>query len=539
MRKILFYLSWLVLFSCGKPTSVDLYTNAKIYTSNDKQPEARAFAVSEGVIIGIGDEDNLRSQFNIEQTIDLEGRTVVPGFIDAHCHFLNLGFQEYQVDLVGTASFEEIVKRIIVFQEANQMDFIQGRGWDQNDWEDKTFPNKKLLDSLFPDTPIALSRIDGHAILCNQAALELGGVTSDSKIDGGTVVLENGVPTGVLVDNAESLVMRYWPKPTRQERINALQAAEKTCVALGLTTVDDAGLNRDDIELIDSLHKTGDLKIRVYAMASANADNLEYYLSRPIVKTDRLHMRSFKYYVDGALGSRGALLRAPYSDAPHSYGLPVNSLDDFKMTASRIATSNYQMNTHAIGDSANHVVLNTYKDLLKDQQDRRWRVEHAQVLSMDDFNLFENIIPSVQPTHATSDMYWAEDRLGSERMQGAYALKSLLQVNGRVALGTDFPVERVSPFLTFYAATARQDLSGYPKEKFKANEALSRQEALYGMTIWAAYANFESEEKGSLEVGKMADFVVLDQDILTVPLSQIPKTKVIQTYIAGEAQIKK
>ena len=306
-----------------------------------------------------------------------------------------------------------------------------------------------------------------------------------------------------------------------------------------MTTVDDAGLNRDDIELIDSLHKTGDLKIRVYAMASANADNLEYYLSRPIVKTDRLHMRSFKYYVDGALGSRGALLRAPYSDAPHSYGLPVNSLDDFKMTASRIATSNYQMNTHAIGDSANHVVLNTYKDLLKDQQDRRWRVEHAQVLSMDDFNLFENIIPSVQPTHATSDIYWAEDRLGSERMQGAYALKSLLQVNCRVALGTDFPVERVSPFLTFYAATARQDLSGYPKEKFKANEALSRQEALYGMTIWAAYANFESEEKGSLEVGKMADFVVLDQDILTVPLSQIPKTKVIQTYIAGEAQIKK
>ncbi len=539
MRKTLYFFFWLALFSCGEQASIDLYTNAKIYTSNEILPEAQAFAVSKGMIIGIGEEDNLRALFNIDKTIDLGGHTVIPGFIDAHCHFLNLGFQEYQVDLVGTTSYEEIVKRIIVFQETHQMKFIQGRGWDQNDWEDKSFPNKKILDSLFPDTPIALSRIDGHAILCNQAALDLGGVTSESKIDGGTVVLENGLPTGVLVDNAESLVMRYWPKPTRQERINALLAAQKTCVELGLTTVDDAGLNRDEIELIDSLHKTNDLKIRVYAMASASAENLEYYLNRPIIKTDRLHVRSFKYYVDGALGSRGALLRAPYKDAPHSYGLPVNSLEDFKKTASRIAASNYQMNTHAIGDSANHVVLNTYKELLKGQQDRRWRVEHAQVLSIDDFKLFDDIIPSVQPTHATSDMYWAEDRLGSERMQGAYALNSLLQVNGHIALGTDFPVERVSPFLTFYAATARQDLSGYPKEKFKANEVLSRQDALFGMTIWAAYANFESEEKGSLEVGKVADFVVLDQDILTIPLHQIPKTQVIQTYIAGEAQIKK
>jgi len=537
MPKLSFILVTLFLFSCSKQARIDLYVNGNFYTANDQLPTASAVAVSEGKILGVGDEGTLKSQFDIDNTIDLEGQTVVPGLIDAHCHFLNFGFQEQQVDLVGTSSFEEVVQRIIVFQEKHKMDYIMGRGWDQNDWVDQKFPQKTILDKLFPDTPIALSRIDGHALLCNQAALDLGGVTKDSHMEGGTVVLDQGMPTGVLIDNAERLVMNHWPKPTRQERINALLAAEAACVALGLTTVDDAGLDREDIELIDSLQRAGDLKIRVYAMASATPDNLNYYLNRSIVKTDRLHMRSFKYYLDGALGSRGALLRAPYSDAPHTHGLPVNSIEHFKATAKRIAASDYQMNTHAIGDSANHVVLNTYRALLNGQHDRRWRIEHAQVLSLEDFSSFDNIMPSVQPTHATSDMYWAEERLGSDRMQGAYALNSLLEVNGRIALGTDFPVEGVSPFLTFYAATSRQDLDGYPAGKFKAEEALSRKDALFGMTIWAAYANFEADEKGSLEVGKMADFIVLDQDIMTIPLDRISKTNVLQTYISGEPQI--
>lgn len=539
MTKPFLCIAILALFSCNQQPSVDLFTNASIYTSNEAMPNATAMAVSDGKIVGIGDQESLRTQFKINQAIDLEGLTVVPGLIDAHCHFLNLGFQGQQVDLVGTKSFEEIVLRISAFQAERQLAFIQGRGWDQNDWEDQSFPNKAQLDSLFPKIPIALSRIDGHALLCNQAALDLGGVTAKSQIDGGTVVLENGQPTGVLIDKAEELVMSYWPKPTRQEKINALLSAEKICIALGLTTVDDAGLDRTEIELIDSLHQVGALNIKVYAMASATPSNLDHYLNQPILKTERLHMRSFKYYVDGALGSRGALLRAPYSDASHTFGLPVNSIEDFKRTAKRIAVSDYQMNTHAIGDSANHVVLNTYKEILNNQINRRWRVEHAQVLSTKDAGLFNNIIPSVQPTHATSDMYWAEERLGPERMKGAYALKSLLKINGRIALGTDFPVEFVNPMLTFYAATSRQDLSGYPAEKFKASEALSRTHALNGMTIWAAYSNFEDEEKGSLEVGKTADFVVLDRNIMEVALDQVPNTKVIQTYISGVAQINK
>ena len=249
--------------------------------------------------------------------------------------------------------------------------------------------------------------------------------------------------------------------------------AQDICFQNGLTTVDDAGLNKNDIEIIDSLQQTGDLKMRVYAMVSGSKDNLDYYLNKGIVKTEKLNVRSFKLYADGALGSRGALLRAPYSDMPNHFGLLLTDLETFGNYANRIANSEFQMNTHAIGDSANHAVLNSYKDVLKGKNDRRWRIEHAQVISPEDFNLFNDIIPSVQPTHATSDMYWAEDRLGPERVKGAYAFKDLLNAYGKVALGTDFPVEQVNPFLTFYAAVARQDLDQYPEDGYQMENALS------------------------------------------------------------------
>ncbi|WP_204346385.1 amidohydrolase [Psychroserpens algicola] len=538
MKKLIILLSLAFIVSCSQEQKhVDsIIINANVYTVNDDFAKAEAFAISNGKFVAVGSTDEMTSKYTSDTIIDVEGKTIVPGFIDAHCHFLGLGLDQQDVDLVGTKSFEDVVKRVLDFQNEKQQDYIVGRGWDQNDWEDKAFPNKKLLDNLFPNTPVALTRIDGHATLCNQAALDLGGITVNSKVDGGEVVIENGELTGVLVDNAADFVWKQWPGYTREDLVEALLVAQDLCFDFGLTTVDDAGLDQYTIEMIDSLHTTGDLKMRVYAMASGTEQNVDYYLNKGIIKTDRLNVRSFKFYADGALGSRGAMLRAPYSDKPDHFGLMVTDLETFNKNAERIANSEYQMNTHAIGDSANHAVLQTYNKVLEGKSNRRWRVEHAQVVSPEDFDLYKNVLPSIQPTHATSDMYWAEDRLGSERVKGAYAYKQLLNAYGKVALGTDFPVERVSPFLTFYAAVARQDLEQFPEGGFQKENGLTREETLKGMTIWAAYSNFEEHEKGSIEVDKFADFIVLDKDIMTVNETEIPNIKVQQTFVNGEQQ---
>jgi len=538
MKKLLPILTLLTIFACQKDKQeADLIvTNANIYTVDENFNKAESFAVKDGKIIAVGSTSEIDDKYKAVDTINANGKTIVPGFIDAHCHFLGLGFNKQTVDLVGTTSFEELMKRVLDFQNENNKKFILGRGWDQNDWEDQQFPNKKLLDKLYPNTPIALSRIDGHAILANQAALDLGNVTKNSKIEGGEVVIENGELTGILIDNAIGLVMSHWPSPTKMEKTKALLDAQKVCFDLGLTTVDDAGLNKDEIELIENLQNSGELKMRIYAMVSHSEENLDYFLNKGITKTNRLNVRSFKFYADGALGSRGAMLKAPYSDKPKHSGLMVTDLETLKTAAERIANSEFQMNTHAIGDSANRAVLETYNKVLKGKNDRRWRVEHAQIVSPEDFDFYKNIMPSIQPTHATSDMYWAEDRIGSERIKGAYAYKQLLNAYGKVALGTDFPVERVSPFLTFYAAVARQDLKQYPEGGFQMENALSREEALKGMTIWAAYSNFEDHEKGSIEVGKFADFIILDNDIMTVDANEIPNIKVLKTVVGGEVQ---
>lgn len=536
MKKLSIFLLLVILLSCeNEKTEVDsIVINANIYTVNANFDKAEAFAIKEGKFLEIGSSKDIQDKFTSDQIVDANGKTVVPGFIDAHCHFLGLGLNQQSVDLVGTKSFEEIVQRISDFQNEKNLDFIKGRGWDQNNWEVKEFPNKLLLDALYPDTPIVLTRIDGHAILANQAALDLGNVTINSKVEGGEVIIENGDLTGVLVDNAIGLVTSHWPEESQQETINALMDAQKICLDYGLTTVDDAGLSRKSIELIDSLQQTGDLKIRIYAMVSGSKNNLDYYLKKGISKTDRLNVRSFKFFADGALGSRGAMLRAPYSDKPNHFGLMVTDMATFNKAAERLANSEFQMNTHAIGDSANHAVLQTYNKVLNGQDGRRWRVEHAQIVSPEDFELYKNVVPSIQPTHATSDMYWAEDRLGPNRIKGAYAYKELLEAYGKVALGTDFPVEQVSPFLTFYAAVSRQDLENYPKDGYQMENALTREETLKGMTIWAAYSNFEENEKGSIETGKFADFIILDKDIMTVDIHDVPNIVVEKTFVGGE-----
>ncbi|MBJ7879246.1 amidohydrolase [Gelidibacter salicanalis] len=538
MKKLVILLLIATIFSCeNEKIEVDsIVINGNVYTVDDAFGKTEAFAIKDGKFLEIGSSKAIQDKFASENIIDANGQTIVPGFIDAHCHFLGMGLNQQSVNLVGTKSFEEIIERISSFQNEKNLDYILGRGWDQNNWEVKEFPNKALLDELYPDTPIALTRIDGHAILVNQAALNLGKVTVASKVDGGEVVIEDGQLTGVLVDNAENLVMNYWPKSSQQEMINALLDAQKICFDYGLTTVDDAGLSQQAIELIDSLQQTGDLNIRVYAMVSGSKENVDYYLKKGTRKTDKLNVSSFKFYADGALGSRGAMLRKPYNDKPNHYGLMVTDLETFNNAAQRIANSDFQMNTHAIGDSANHAVLQTYNKVLKNKADRRWRVEHAQIISPEDFEMYKNIMPSVQPTHATSDMYWAEDRLGPDRIKGAYAFKQLLDAYGKVALGTDFPVEQVSPFLTFYAAVARQDLDKYPKEGYQMENALTREETLRGMTIWGAYSNFEEKEKGSIEKGKFADFIILDKDIMTMEVHDIPNIKVEKTFVGGVRQ---
>ncbi len=535
-KPLIYLISIFVLISCAPDQkNADLIiTNANIYTVNETAPKAQSFAVKDKLIIAIGTSKEISQQFRSENTVDLEGKTIVPGLIDAHCHFNNLGLSMQTVDLRGTSSFEEIIEKVVSFQKDKNSDFIIGRGWDQNDWKIKEYPTKKELDARFPNTPVALSRVDGHALLVNQAALDLAGIDNKTIVSGGEIIKKNDHITGILVDNAMKLVRKITPKHSLSKKIKALKDADSYCLGLGLTTVSDAGLERETIELIDSLQQNNELKIKVYAMISMSPENLDYYLKKGTSKTNKLNVRSFKVYADGALGSRGAALKKPYTDRDGHFGAMVTSLDDLAKIAKKLAKSEFQMNTHAIGDSANSYVLKTYAKELKSQTNRRWRIEHAQIIDPDEFDYFTEIIPSVQPTHATSDMYWAEDRIGAERIKGAYAYKSLLEINGRIVLGTDFPVEKVNPMLTFYAAVARKDLSGYPNDGFQIKNGLSREETLKGMTIWAAYANFEEKEKGSIEVNKFADFVILDKDIMTVPIKEVPNIKINGTYINGE-----
>ncbi len=537
MKNIFIVLLMILVIACGeKKERADLMViNAKVYTVDSTFSIQSAFAVKDGQFLAVGESDVIKNQFEADELIDAGGAAVFPGLIDAHCHFYELGLTQELADLVGTESFEEVLERIQKFANEKKPNVIRGRGWDQNDWNVQEFPTKAKLDELFPNTPVVLERVDGHAFLVNQKALDMAGIDGNTSMAGGEVIKNNGSPTGVLVDSPMQMVTSSLPPPDRATQIRALLNAQNICFENGLTTVDDAGLSRDVIELIDSLQQAGELSMRIYAMASNSEENLDHYLNGGMLKTDHLNVRSIKVYADGALGSRGAALKEPYTDHPGHLGAMITTQEELEELAKRIARAGYQMNTHAIGDSANVAVLRAYSGALQGKVDHRWRVEHAQILTGDDFDYFESgIVPSVQPTHATSDMYWAESRLGKERVKGAYAWKTLLEKGGVVALGTDFPVEEVNPMYTFYAAVARKDLKGYPDEGYQMEDALSREEALRGMTIWAAYSNFEEEEKGSIEVGKFADFVILDKDIMQVPLEEVPSTKVDALFVDGD-----
>ena len=517
------------LQSCKK--SVDFIAfNGNIYTVNSDFNTASAFAVNDGKFVDIGNEEIL-SKYNTNQKIDLNGSTVLPGLIDAHCHFYGLGLNQSMIDLTGTNSFNEILEKI----SNKDNNIIRGRGWDQNDWKIKEFPNKEKLDLIYPNTPVILERIDGHAYLVNQKALDIAGIDINTKSTNGTLLSKKGKLTGVLIDGPMSLIDNSFGEISLDNKIKALVSAQEICFKNGLTTVDDAGLSKDIIMLIDSLQKKELLKMRVYAMISNSENDVNYFIENGPIKTNSLNVRSVKVYGDGALGSRGATLKKPYSDDKHNYGKLVTSYKDIKDLANKLAEANFQMNTHAIGDSTINLLIDTYSKVLETKTDPRWRIEHSQIIDINDIKGYNNkILPSVQPTHATSDMYWAEERVGSKRIKGAYAYKALLEKSKVIGLGTDFPVEKVNPFHTFYASVSRKDLNDYPEKGFEFENALSREETLKGMTIWAAYLNFEEKEKGSIEKGKFADFIIIDRDIMKVEINKTPETKVLKTYLSGE-----
>ena len=510
--------------------------NARVYTVNPKFSVQEAFVINNGKILEVGSSAQLLKKYNATNQIDAAQKAVYPGFIDAHAHFVGYSMELQAADLFNTSSWDEVLDRLKLFADTHPDGWLLGRGWDQNKWQGKQFPNNTKLNQLFPDRPVILTRVDGHAVIANAKALELAKISSNETVAGGQIESVNGKLTGILIDNATKLVNSKVPLETESVAKQALLTAQKNCFAVGLTTVDDCGLDASVVHWLQKLQNEGDLKMRMYVMLSDKKFNYDFLFSNGKIKTDRMNVRSFKVYADGALGSRGASLLQPYSDKKDWTGFLLSSQAHFDSVANIIYKNGFQMCTHAIGDSGNRTILKIYAKYLKGKNNLRWRVEHAQVINPDDFKLFgeNSIVPSVQPTHATSDMYWAKERLGDKRLKGAYAYKELLDQNGWVPLGTDFPVEDISPFKTFYAAVARQDAKGFPAKGFHVENALTRIQALKGMTIWAAKSNFEENEKGSIEAGKFADFIILDHDIMKTDIKEVLNTKVIATYINGE-----
>ncbi len=536
MRKLLIAAAWLMLASCGRE-QVDLIVHhAVIYSVDSNFSVSEAMAIKDGKVLELGTNESLLKKYKTKEQFDAQGQAIYPGFIDAHAHFVGYGRGLFQADLFGTQTWDETVARVKAFADEHpDLPWIIGRGWDQNRWPGKSYPTNDALNKLFPDKPVVLTRVDGHASIANQKALELAGIEAGQTIVGGAIEVKDGRLTGVLIDNADNKVYARIPEPDKATYIQWLQAAEKNCFAQGLTTITDCGLSYKDAAAIDTLQQEGKLQMRLYVMLSDAQENYDHFLKRGPYKTDRLFVKGFKVYADGALGSRGACLLKHYSDKQGWSGFLLRNKGHYDSLAGVLAGTDFQMCTHAIGDSANREILHVYNKYLKTQNDKRWRIEHAQVVAPEDFVLFgkASVVPSVQPTHGTSDMYWAAERLGPERVKGAYAFKQLLQQNGWIALGTDFPVEDISPFKTFLAAVVRKDAKGFPENGFQMENALTREETIRGMTIWAAKAGFLEKEVGSLEPGKKADFIILDQDLMKVAANKILDVKVKRTYSGG------
>jgi predicted amidohydrolase YtcJ len=523
-----------------------IVTNARIYTVDANRPFVEAMVIANGRVVFTGPASAaLTYRTSNTRVLDAQGQTVIPGMIDAHVHLLGLGTALRTVDLVGTASYEQVIERVVArAREVPAGTWITGRGWDQNDWGDTRFPTHDALSRAVPNHPVYLTRVDGHAALVNAAAMRAASLTASAQDpSGGRIVrAPNNEPTGVLVDRAMGLVGRVIPAASMDEMRNATLAAIREVNKWGLTGVHDAGVGRGTIDVFEELAREGRFSLRNYIMVANDDAAIDHYLARGPqsgLYDGRLWIKAIKISADGALGSRGAALIEPYADEPGNRGLMLVPEGRVKSVAVKALGKGFQVNVHAIGDRANRVVLDEMEAALREVPvaDHRFRIEHAQIIHSDDIPRFQQlgVIPSMQASHQTSDMYWAGNRLGPFRLLGAYAWRSLLNSGVIIPNGSDFPVELVNPLISFHASVARQDANDWPEGGWHPEQRMTRDEALKSMTLWPAYAAFMEKDVGSLEPGKLADFVILDQDIMRVPNELILRTRVVATYLAGRA----
>lgn len=529
------FFSLVLLSSCSENNADFIIKNAHVYTINEQFDTANVLVIKDGKFLAIGDESLLK-QYHAVNIINANGNYIYPGFIDAHCHFTGYAMDKYKLALFGTKSFSDVLSKVKEYAQFNKREWIEGSGWDQNDWATKEYPTKDSLDILFPTTPVFLMRIDGHAILCNQAALDKAGININTIVDGGEVLQENGKLTGILTDKAIDIVKAKIPARTQEEVTKDFVITQDECFGLGLTSLVDCGIKKQVAQWLINAAEKNKIQINVAVMLSDEPENYEEYFGKTPYRAHGIHIIGFKVYADGSLGSRGAYMINEYSDRHNHHGFMLKNIDSLNALAQKMIQSPFQLCTHAIGDAANREVLKAYAKVLQTKNDRRWRIEHVQVITPEDFHYFGDysIIPSVQPTHATSDMYWASDRIGNERIKSAYAYNDLLKQNNWLPLGTDFPVESLNPMYTFYAAVFRIDKNNKPKDGFQVENALSRENALRGMTIWAAKSVFEDKEKGSIEVGKQADFVIMKTDLMHAIADSIYNSKISSTFVNGK-----
>lgn len=505
-----------ILASCFKGENIDLIIhNGRIHIMNDELDIAEAIAIHDGKILEFGPEREILNKYRAETEINAQNKDVYPGLHDGHGHIMSYAAQKLLVDLTGTESYYEMLLRLEKFDTKNNPDFLVGRGWDQGLWGDSDLPDNRLLNERFPDKPVMLTRVDGHAVLANDKALEMANISSETAVEGGKIIIVDGKPTGIILDNAIDLISALIPKTDNELFKKAIQEVQSELLAYGITHVHEAGVSNEQLMLLDQMVNSGELILGVYAMLFPTEENMNFARENGHYQHKNLSVRSFKMLMDGALGSRGACLLSHYSDMPGEHGFLLMSETDMLAHTNEALSLGYQVNSHCIGDSANRLLLKHYDTLLSNEVDHRWRIEHAQVVAENDIELFSKteVIPSIQPTHAVSDFRWAHNRLGEERLQTAYAYKTLLDERQMVILGTDFPVEDINPFATIFAATTRRNTENEPSAGFMKHQGMSLENTMRGMTIWAAYGSFQENTLGSLEKGKNATFVIFDQPV--------------------------
>lgn len=523
-----------ILNACFKGEKVDLIIhNALIITMDENLPKSEAMAIKDGKIIAIGSEREILNRFRASEEINAKNKTIIPGINDGHGHILSLAKQKMIVDLTGTQSYQEMIERLTDYKNKHQVDFLVGRGWDQSLWGDSLLPDNELLNLSFPEIPVALTRIDGHAMLVNQKMLDLANINNKTNIAGGKVELKDNKPTGILLDMALEEVKKHFPTLDKSILKKHILQIQEDLFSLGITKVHEAGLTYDDFLLLDEMVNESSLELEIYGMLFPEKENLALLMDGHY-KNENLIVKSIKVILDGALGSKGACLVEHYENDPHNNGILLFDKDSLVNIAKFAKLNNVQLNIHCIGDSANRIVLKMVDTLMQDIPDHRWRIEHAQIVSPKDFQYFDKtgLIPSVQPTHATSDQKWVEDRIGAHRLEGAYAYKTLFDIRKLLIFGTDFPIEHFDPFATIHAAVQRKNINNEPIDGFLKEQAIDLNSSLKAMTIWAAYGAFDEAETGSLTKGKKANFTILDQPLESYP--NFSPNYALKTFINGK-----